>query len=200
MLAPRFAWRAGCATLLLLAMATGAQVPADDKAPANSGPRLGKAAGIYIDAKNNRMLVKVDGDDEPTAFLIDPADKKLAASLKGVFNACRVQLAYKLESDTRRLTSVRRQIFKETGTITGVVVKVWNDFWVEVKPKSGVADAFAPGGNYNDPEFMARLKALQPGDTVSIDYTTDFERHRIQNLRKLKSAGDKPPGSGPKPK
>lgn len=184
--------------LLVAALTWTAPARCADKSP---GPRLGKAAGIFIDRKDNRMIVKVDGDDEPSDFLIDTADKKLAASLKGVFNACRVQVAYKAGGETRRLISVRRQILKETGTITGTVVKVWNQFWVEVKPKVGVADAFAPGaGNYNDPEFMDRLKALQPGDTVTIDFSTDFERHRIQTLRKIKSAADKPPAAAAKAK
>ena len=178
-----------CISGLLVALAAASVGRAADKSP---GPHSGKAAGIYIDRKDNRMIVKVDGDDEPTEFLIDPADKKLAASLKGIFNACRVQLSYKSDGETRRLVSARRHILKETGTITGAVVKVWNDFWVEVKPKVGVADAFAAGANYNDPEFMGRLEALEPGDTVSIDFTTDFERHRIQNMRKIKSAGEKP--------
>ena len=53
---------------------------------------------------------------------------------------------------------MKRQILKEKGTFTGIVVKVHNDFWVEVKPKTGLADAFAPGGNFKDKEFMDRLK------------------------------------------
>ena len=31
---------------------------------------------------------------------------------------------------------------------------------------------------------MAKLKALQPGESVTIKFTTDFERHRIVSLRK----------------
>jgi hypothetical protein len=31
---------------------------------------------------------------------------------------------------------------------------------------------------------MDRLKALQPGDSVTITYTTDGERHRIVALKK----------------
>ena len=88
--------------------------------------------------------------------------------------------------------------------MTGDVVKVYNDFWIEVKPKSGVADAFAPGGdNYNDKNFMERLKGLKPGDSVTITYTTDFERHRIKTLRKdpasqSKSGGSSSSGTPPK--
>ena len=95
------------------------------------------------------------------------------------------QLTYKKDGDSRRLVGIKRQILKATGTMTGEVVKVYNDFWVEVKPKNGLADAFAPGpGTFNNKEFMAMLKALQPGESVTISYTTDLERHRIKTLRK----------------
>jgi hypothetical protein len=147
----------------------------------------GKAAGIVFDhdRKNNFITVKVDGEDELTKFLIgDNPDKKLAESLKTIFGAHRVQLTYKKDGDNRVLTSIKRHIIKVDGTITGTVVKVHNEFWVEVKPKNGLADAFAPGGNYNDKAFMDSLKALQPGDSVTIVYTTDGERHRIKSLKK----------------
>ena len=38
--------------------------------------------------------------------------------------------------------------------------------------------------NYNDQTFMQELKGLKPGDSATITYTTDFERHRIKSLRK----------------
>jgi hypothetical protein len=94
-----------------------------------------------------------------------------------------VQLIYKQDSDSRQLASIHRQVLKDKGTVTGEVVKVHNDFWVEVKPKNGVADAYAPGANYNDKEFMAKLKGLKPGESVTIQFHTDFERHRIESLR-----------------
>jgi hypothetical protein len=62
-------------------------------------------------------------------------------------------------------------------------VKVWNDFWVEVKPRNGPPDAYAPGSNYKDKEFMAKLRGLKKGDSVTITFTTDSERHRILRLR-----------------
>jgi hypothetical protein len=47
-----------------------------------------------------------------------------------------------------------------------------------------VADAFAPGGsNYKNAEFMAKLRGLKPGDSVTIQFTTDAERHRIVSMR-----------------
>jgi hypothetical protein len=102
-------------------------------------------------------------------------------------------LTYKTEGDSRRLTSIERQILRASGTVTGIVVGVHNDFWIELKPRNGVANAFAPGANYNDKEFMAKLKALKPGDSVTIQFTTDFERHRILALRKNAVGGQ--PGS-----
>lgn len=68
--------------------------------------------------------------------------------------------------------------------MTGVVVKVYNEFWVEVKPKKGPSDAYAPGANYNNKAFMEKLKGLKPGDSVTIKFYTDFERHRILTLQK----------------
>ena len=154
----------------------------------------GKVAGIAIDRGDNWITVKADGEREPVKYVVDAADKKLQETFKHVFNAARVQLTYKQAGDTRHLVSIKRHIIKQTGTITGEVVKVYNDFWVEVKPKTGLADAFAPGANYNDKEFMLKLKGLKPGDSVTITYTTDYERHRIQSLRK--NAAKRPASSG----
>jgi hypothetical protein len=146
----------------------------------------GKVAGILfdVDRKNNWLTVKADGEDAPVKYLIDPSNKNLAEELRTVFNASRVRLMYKTEGDSRRLVAIQRHIPQASGTVTGVVVNVHNDFWIELKPKNGVADAFAPGANYNDKAFMAKLKALKPGDSVTIQFTTDFERHRILALRK----------------
>lgn len=146
-----------------------------------------KVAGIMFDfdLKAHWITVKADGEDGPIKYLFDPADKRLTDVLaKTVFPASRVQLTYKIEGDTRRLVSIKRQVLKAAGTVTGIVVKVHNEFWIELKPKNGHADAFAPGANYNDKAFMARLKALKPGDSVTIQFITDFERHRIETLRK----------------
>jgi hypothetical protein len=145
-----------------------------------------KVAGIMFDhdRKNNWMTVKADGEEAPVKYLIDPSDRNLAESLQSVFNASRVRLTYKAEGDTRRLVSIQRQILQSSGTITGEVVKVHNDFWIELKPKKCLANAFAPGANYNDKAFMAKLKSLKPGDSVTIQFNTDFERHRILAMRK----------------
>jgi hypothetical protein len=145
-----------------------------------------RVAGILFDfdREHHWMTVKADGEEEPVKYLIDPSNPRLAERLRTIFNASRVRLTYRAEGDSRRLVSIQRQVLQESGTVTGTVVKVHDDFWIELKPRRGVADAFAPGANYNDPAFMAELRALKPGDSVTIRFTTDFERHRILAMRK----------------
>lgn len=149
--------------LLSVAMlVTVLRPPLPSRAADKSEPKQEVAvAGILFDfdRKNNWMTVKADGDDAPVKYLIDPANKKLAEQLKTIFNASRVRLIYNTVGDSRQLVSVQRQILEASGMVTGAVVKVHNDFWIELKPRRGVADAFAPGANYNDQAFMARLKA-----------------------------------------
>jgi hypothetical protein len=140
-------------------------------------------SGIYIDGRGEWITVKADGEDEPVKYVIDASDKKLQEAFKGIFNACRVRLMYKTEGDSRRLVGIERQILQDSGTVTGEVVKVYNKFWVEVKPKNGLADAYAPGAQYNDKAFMEKLNGLKPGDSVTIAFNTDFERHRIVEMR-----------------
>ena len=158
-----------------------------------------RVAGILFDfdRTNNWLSVKADGEEAPVKYLIDPSDETLAEQLKPVFNASRVRLTYKTEGDARQLVSIQRQILQASGTVTGIVVKVNNDFWIELKPRKGLADADAPGANYNDKAFMAKLRALKPGDSVTIRFTTDFERHRIVSLRKNAIPGQ--PGSRKEP-
>jgi serine/threonine protein kinase len=161
--------------------------PAPPPKPAADKDSAGEAAGILFDydRKNNFITVKVDGDEKLTKYLVGgKPDNKLAESLKTIFGAHRVQLSYKKDGDNLVLGSIRRHIIEVDGTITGTVVKVHNNFWVEVKPKEGLADAFAPGANYNDKAFMAKLRGLQLGDLVTITYTTDGQRHRIKSLTK----------------
>jgi hypothetical protein len=170
-----------CAVLLFaLVLPMSTLAPA---APNGAAQEEVKVAGILIDRQNDFITVKADGEDEPVKYLIGN-DKKLNEAMKSVFNACRVQLTYKTVGDSRQLASIKRQILKAQGTVTGVVVKVHNEFWIELKPKDGPADAFAPSfENFKNKDFMAKLKALKKGDSVTITYTTDFERHRIQTLK-----------------
>jgi hypothetical protein len=153
-------------------------------APKAAVPQPAKVAGILIEKKDNLITVKTDGETEPVKYVLGKgADKKLTEAFKAVFNASRVQLTYKTVDDERQLVSIQRQILKKAGTVTGLVVMVYDNFWVEVKPKVGPADAFAAGANFKDKAFMDSLKSLKPGDSVTITYYTDFERNRIQTLR-----------------
>lgn len=155
-------------SVVLLFSALVCRVHAGDKSKGADQPV--KVAGILIEKDKDWLTVKADGEDEPVKYAVDPSNEALQESFKGVFNASRVQLTYKQAGDKRQLVTIKRHVIKATGTMTGEVVKVYNDFWVEVKPKRGVHDAFAPGANYNDKAFMKRLRKLQPGDSVTITY------------------------------
>jgi hypothetical protein len=170
-----------CAAVFYTALPSPAAAPAANAAVQADG----KVAGILIDKKENWITVKADGETEPVKYVLgNNAGKKLIESFKAVFNASRVQLTYKKNGDERQLVSIKRHVLKKTGTVTGLVVKVHDNFWVEVKPKDGPANAFAPGvTNFKDKAFMENLRSLQPGDAVTITYGTDFERHRILTLR-----------------
>ena len=169
-----------CATLLFTILQSCLGAPAAEDAKKEEG----KVAGILFEKKDDWITVKADGEDEPVKYVIDQdADKKLVEALKTTFNASRVQLTYKKDGDSRQLVSLKKQILKTSGTVTGVVVNVYDEFWVEVKPKGSPSDAYAPGANYNDKDFMAKLKGLKPGDSVTIKFNTDAERHRILALR-----------------
>jgi len=167
--------------VLFAGLGSSPAAPAADK---DTAKEEGKVAGILIDKNKDSLTVKADGEDEPVKYLIDGKNKKLNLALKSIFNAARVQLTYKTDGDSRQLVTIKKQILRKTGTVTGTVVKLYNDFWVEVKPKTGVADAYAPGANYKDKAFMEKLRGLKPGDSVTIKFTTDGERHRILSLRK----------------
>jgi hypothetical protein len=185
------------AVALILFVALGAALPATGQEEKGVSRKEVRVAGIMfdLDQEHHWMTVKADGEDAPVKYLIDPSNERLARSLQTVFNASRVQLTYRGEEDGRRLLSVRRQVGQPSGTVTGVVIGVHNNFWVEVKPRRGPADAFAPGAdNYNDEAFMASLRSLRPGDSVTIRYTSDLERHRIVALRK------NPPAPAPAPR
>ena len=168
-----------CAIAVLILLPSGTDAAAD-----KDDVKEVKVAGILIAKTPDSLTVKADGEDDPVKYVIPKGDKKVSDALKPVFDACRVKLTYKTDGDTRQLTGVSRQILKDKGTITGTVVKVHNEFWIELKPKDGLADAFAPGGNYKNKEFMDMLKGLKPGDSVTIKYVTDSERHRIETLKK----------------
>jgi hypothetical protein len=172
------------AALLCLAAGAPAAAPAADKDADKDG---GKVTGILFAFKPGEWItVKADGEDEPVKYAVG-SDKKVTDAIgKTVFNAMRVTLTWKKDGDMRVLTAISKQFQPSSRpmTFTGTVVKVYDNWWVELKPKTGPTDAFAPGATFKDKEFMERFKALQPGDEVTITYTTDYERHRILTLKK----------------
>lgn len=170
--------------ILAALLSPWSSLPACQAESQSSGEQPTKVAGILLERKDNWLSVKADGEDEPFRYSADASNRELTEALKGIFNASRVQLTYRTVGDARQLLTIKRQIFKPSGTVTGTVVKVYDNFWVEVKPKTGVSDAYAPNvTNYKNQQFMDQLKGLKPGDSVTIRFTTDFERHRIETLR-----------------
>lgn len=173
--------------LLLLAMIgySAATQAAPKKPKRDKGES--KVAGILFnfDLKANWVTVKADGDDAPLKYIYDPADKNIVGTLaKTVFPAARVQLIYKTSGDVRQLVAIERQVLANAGIVSGTVIAVHDNFWLELQPQEGPPNAFAPGGNYNDKAFMERFKALQPGDSITLEFSTDFERHRIVAFEK----------------
>src|ERR1700733_4698506 len=55
----------------------------------------GTASGIVMDRNDKKLVVKFDGQEEPTEFPVDKNDKKLAKSLAPIFSVARVKLTYK---------------------------------------------------------------------------------------------------------
>jgi hypothetical protein len=164
---------AGLSSVVLLGEALGG----DDK---------GKASGILVDRKDRTLMVRVDGDDDVSKYVLPATpDAKMAAMLKGLFVPQRVQIAYKTNGDTRDITSLIRQPGKANGTVTGTVFEVHNKFWVEVRPATGVPEGFALGAPDKSKDIAALLKTLEKGDKVTIRYSTDFERHRIVAMQKV---------------
>ena len=147
-----------------------------------------KVAGILIDRDNRNLKIRADGDDEIVKYVLpERPDAKLAATLKGLFNVQRVQITYELKEDVRVIKTLARFPGLAKGTVTGTVIAVHNDFWVEVKPKVGVPEGFASGDPVKSRDIVAMLKILQPGDIVTIRYHTDFERHRIETIKKIET-------------
>jgi hypothetical protein len=165
--------------LALLAAST--LTPAADKEKKSN-----KVSGIVIaDEKGKSITVKGDGDEEPVKYVVpDGTDKKVLETLKTTYTVSRVQLTYKLNGETRELVTIQRERLAPSGTVTGVVQAVHDSWWVEVKPKKGVADGYAP--KFPSPkEMVDKVKALEKGDIVTIRFTSDNERHRIESIEKI---------------
>jgi hypothetical protein len=175
-------WRFGLAALGLAVLASGAAW-GDDKRPAAD---KGKAAGILIRSDKQTLLIRPDGEEQPVEYqLPEKPDARMAAALKGLFHVQRVRITYKTVGDTRQITSLVRSPGKANGTVTGKVIAVHDNFWLEVKPSNGPPEGFAAGLPDKSRDVLATLKTLEKGDTVTIRYYTDFERHRIISIRKV---------------
>ena len=145
-----------------------------------------KVAGILIERDNRNLKIRADGDDEILQYVLpEKPDAKLAATLKGLFNVQRVQITFEMAGETRQIKTLARFPGLAKGTTTGTVIAVHHEFWVEVKPKVGPPEGFASGIPDKSRDIVATLKILKPGDTVTIRYHTDFERHRIETIKKI---------------
>ncbi len=145
-------------------------------------------SGIVLDKRDNWIKVKLDGKEEPATYIFDRADKKLLKAVDGIFTVARVRLTYKMTGDKQQLTSIVRTGTKNPnspnnmGVMTGKVLAT-HQWWVEIKPKNGPPEGFAatyPKEHWD--ATIAKIKTLKKGDTVTIRYYTDFERHRIQAM------------------
>ncbi len=179
------------AAVLLAALGPAPALFAADK-DKDKPKTSGKVSGIVFDIGEKWMKVKADGDKEPIKYVWgSDADKKLLKSMKGIFSVSRVQLTWKLKDDERHIVGIRKTTRLVRGSVTGVVLGA-HGWWVEVKPRNGVPDGYA--ATYPKEKWQAtekQIKELEKGDVVTINYYTDFERHRIESLRTVRKAKKK---------
>ncbi|HET6249823.1 MAG TPA: hypothetical protein VFE47_19190 [Tepidisphaeraceae bacterium] len=168
-------------TGLLLAPAI---IQADDKGTEKKALKpQGTISGLMVDFKNDYITVQLDDQDEPTKFLYGPGITLQSLTKRGIFPVDRVNVKYKTDGDDKKVLAIEKVAGKASGVIIGKVIKVYNNFWVAVKPANGMIEGFALNGPGVDktPGFTV-LKSLNPGDQVAIKYATDFERHRILQI------------------
>jgi hypothetical protein len=183
MLGRQAAGRLLSAVVLLTALAACPAVGAADKDKPKDG---GTVKGVVIDKRDNWLTVRADGEEESVKYVLgDSPNRAVSQAFNGIFTLTRVELVYKPHGDARQLVSLRKAPGRPTGTVTGVVV-VTNDWWLLVKPKNAPLDGFAamaPTAAYKP--VLEKIRSCQKGDVVTIRYYTDFERHRIQSIRKV---------------
>lgn len=140
--------------------------------------------GILIDKRPDVLLVRPDGREPIRVAVPKDLDKVLVERMKTIFNVNRVRVACKVEGETNKLVGIEQIATQRAGVFIGEVVEVHENFWVEVKPKNGPAEGFAAAVPPDKPHpVIDTLKRLKKGDTVAIRYTTDYERHRIQQIQ-----------------
>jgi hypothetical protein len=171
------------AALLLLGGSPPAALQAEQEKPKKAGP----VRGVLMQGGDTSIKVWGDKDEEPVTYVFGAgSEKKMKKAMKGIFHAARVQVTYKEEGDERRLVSIRSLLKKTSGVVTGEVVHNDNGWWIVLKHKGGVRNAYA----VKRPADREKVKALQIGDVVALRYSTDFERHRIEAIQKI-GAGKK---------
>ena len=183
----------------LLAAAMACSVLAADK-PKDGGPV--SASGVLTDIKPKYLaatfvMIWGDGEDAPTKFALpqgfDQNTFAFPPKGKGIFAPSRVQVTYTKGDDGNTLATIKKDAVQAKGTVTGTVM-FSDDFWVAVKPAVGPLDGYATAGQ---PGLGDRIKALGKGDTVTIKFHTDIERHRIDSLDVVRKAPTSSPATGP---
>jgi hypothetical protein len=188
----------GQVVLCVLLLAALASAPLAWAGGKDTPKKVITVSGILMDKRDDWLTVRADKEEKAVKYVIRPADKRLRNAAKRIFTISRVNLRYRLNDDTRELVSIAKAATPAKGMVTGVVLDS-TDFWVLVKPRSGPPDAFAtlPVSAFRGPAqaaykaTLAKLKALEKGDVVRIQFTTDFERHRILTLEKTGTAKKK---------
>jgi hypothetical protein len=147
-------------------------------------------SGNVTDRGDDWLMVRADGEVDPVKYVVpDDASKRMLLDLQGIFVVGRVRLTYELKDNTRKLLSIKKVVLKTAGTVTGEVLHTY-DWWVEVKPRDGPPEGYALQFMADPKHEMAtKLKSLNVGDIVTIKFTTDFERHRIESLVKRETNG-----------
>lgn len=170
--------------MLLVSLLVGLTTWAAAGDATKPAPQAGTVFGLVTDKQAASITIQVDGEDEPTKYVIGQGtDKRSVDVLKTIFTVDRVKIRYKVDGDASRVIDIQKVVGQPAGIAIGEVLKVYNNFWVAVKPKGGVPDGYAL--NWPPEKYKASaeiLKTLKPGDLVAIKYTTDGERHRIQQI------------------
>jgi hypothetical protein len=165
-----------CAVLLL-----GSSPPAARAADKDPPKKAVAVQGVLMASGDTWIKVWGDKEKEPVTYQFGQgSEKRMRKAMNGIFHATRLQLTYKLDGDKRQLVSIRSLMKKTTGTVTGEVVFNEGGWWIVLKFKSGVRNAYAVKGTPD----KDKVKELQKGDVVTVRFSTDSERHRIEAFQK----------------
>jgi hypothetical protein len=152
-------------------------------AAAKDAPSSGTVGGLLIDVLDDGVTVVVDGDEEPTKYVFGSGLDKQSILKRAIFNVNRVNVKYKVDGDKHIVVAIERVVGRRDGVVIGEVLKVYNNFWVAVRPKEGQIDGYAlqwPPEKFKQSHDL--IKTIKKGDLVAIKYTTDGERHRILQM------------------